>query len=127
MIHFEDLEDGKKFWYFELEFSNKTYRLTKKRSPIEVIFRAEVMDFVKAPSGSRLGQLYEVDLKTGREYSVRSVYKSYGASNDELCYIYPDEESSVSDWNMMVQDQLDNLQNFYETKMKYLGKIKIKK
>ena len=127
MIHLEDLEDGKKFWYFELEFSNKTYRLTKKRSPIEVIFRAEVMDFVKAPSGSCLGRLCEVDLKTGREYSVRSVYKSYGASNDELCYIYPDEESSISDWNMMVQDQLDKLQNFYETKMKYLGKIKIKK
>ena len=127
MIHLEDLEDGKKFWYFELEFSNKTYRLTKKRSPIEVIFRAEVMDFIKAPQGSCLGRLCEVDLKTGREYSVRSVYKSYGASNDELCYIYPDEESSISDWNMMVHDQLDKLQNFYETKIKYLEKIKIKK
>ena len=115
----EDIDVTRTYWYTSLSFSNQSFRVVGGTRPTEVSLSVDT----EGETNTKL-TLRRVDGSYFRSFYL----SSYSINNDlDLYGIFETENEAIEHWNKQVLNQIDKLQNYYETKSKYLINKKINK
>ena len=129
---YDRIVDGACFWISSIKFSAHSFRVILSISPIFVkVSRIELepygyretamkkkFDLTDIKTGKCIGRFF-----VGELYTDNSIYRDWGS---EVIPVFDTKEEAVEYYNGRIQDQLDKLTSFYETKQKYLTKKFVK-
>ena len=116
----EDIDVTKTYWYTRLSFSYQSFRVTGSIRPVEVRLSVEA-------DGESCVKL---SLRKVDGIYIQSFYlTTYNIADFDLenYGIFETENEAIEHWNKLILNQMDKLQNYYETKLKYLTNKKINK
>lgn len=105
-------KENTQFWYYQLDFSIKTYRCAKIIKPVKVTIQYEDNN-----SAIKL-----VDSKG----SIIIKYYFCGYNEKSIYYLFSTREDCIEDYNKVIYNMKDRLQSYYEEKLKYLDSKLIK-
>lgn len=128
---YDRIVDGACFWISTIEFSSHSFRVTLSISPIFVkVSRIELGPYEYG--GTEMRKYFDLtNIKTGKfigRFYVRERYTNNFIIHliHKLIPVFDTKEEAIEYYNGQIQDQLDKLTSFYETKQKYLTKKFVK-
>lgn len=103
----ECFKNNTPLWYYNLEFSYSTFKCIKLTEPIKIFIKHYTLN----------GAIELSDEK----YFFRRIYY-YSNTKDEIIIgnLFRTEEECIEAYRSEINNQIDKLQEFYETKLKYL-------
>ena len=127
---YDRIVDGTCFWISNIVFSAHSFRVTLSINPTLVKVSGIGLE---EPNGyGETEKRFDLtDIKTGKcigRFSVEGYYNDnciYSRSGGFIS-IFDTKEEATEYYNGLIQDQLDKLTSFYETKQKYLTKKFVK-
>ena len=132
---YDRIVDGTCFWISTIKFSAHSFRVILSISPIFVkVSRIELEPY--GYGGTAMKKKFDLtDIKTGKcigrffvgeLYTDNSIYIHGSDGGATPVSVSDTKEEAVEYYNGRIQDQLDKLTSFYETKQKYLTKKFVK-
>ena len=130
---YDRIVDGACFWISNIKFSAHSFQITLSINPTFV--KVSGIELEPCEYGYRETETKKFDLtdiKTGKcigRFSVRGnynncIYRSGGIP--VFIPVFDTKEEAIEYYNGQIQNQLDKLTSFYETKQKYLTKKFVK-
>ena len=127
---YDRIIDGACFWISSIGFSAHSFRVILSISPIFVKVSGTKLEPYGYGGTSMKKRFDLTDIKTGKcigRFFVGELYTDnfiYGRSG--TISVSDTKEEAIEYYNGRIQDQLDKLTSFYETKQKYLTKKFVK-
>lgn len=124
MIEYKDLKDGMEVWFGAIDFNTRGIAGTKLTKHPNNCFPPEKYKITIQNYGQSNKIIKLISVRN--EYSAPYNIYSWNYGRGLYCTLYSTREELVSDWNMIIQSELDRRANLFRETQEFIDSFKIK-